>query len=89
MRVQHCTQGTSLVKRDSVGIRGEQCLARSPPSRNCHVGCGLLPLSFAPTGCRSGASVGSHCRLLQLSLSMEFSYTMYDSQHTCDLTTHA
>lgn len=87
--MQHRRQGTSLVKPDLAGIRGELGLARSPPSRSCHVSRGVLPLSFTPIGCGSGASVRSHRWLLQLLLSMPSSYTMYDGQRTRDLTTHA
>lgn len=64
MWAQHCRQGTSPMKPDLVGIRGELCLARSPNSRSCHVSRGVPLLSFTPIGCRSGASVGSHHWLL-------------------------
>lgn len=64
MWAQHCRQGTSPMKPDLVGIRGELCLARSPHSGSCHVSRGVPLLSSTPIGCRSGASVGSRRWLL-------------------------
>lgn len=82
IRVQHCRQGTSLVKPDLVGIRGELRLTRSPLGRSCHVSRGVpLPRS-TPIGCGSGASVRSHHWFLRLSSSMPSSYTVYDRQCT-------
>lgn len=86
---QRCRRSTSLLKPGLQGIKGELCLTHSPPSRSCHAGRGVLLLSLTPIGCRSGASVRSLHRILQLLPSMLSSHTLYDSEHTWDVTTHA